>query len=112
MRRLRTYLRGRVESARRLLRWSDIEHRVMAPRLRLRGRSRQLHAAQLLQLLAGMQERELPQSRLSKKTDQTKSLCCTQCGGPLDAAAIKRFATRMDKVQCRDCAFDEMPCTD
>ena len=59
-----------------------------------------------------MHERELPQSQLSKRPDPSKSLCCTQCGGPLDAMAIKRFATRMDKVLCRDCAFDEMPCTD
>ena len=64
-----------------------------------------------MQFVPMMHERELSKSRLSK-TDQSKSLCCTQCGGPLDAMAIKRFATRMDKVQCRDCAFDEMPCTD
>ena len=64
-----------------------------------------------MQLLRAMQERESQQSRLSK-TEPSKSLCCTQCGGPVDALAIKRFATRMDKVLCRDCAFDEMPCTD
>jgi hypothetical protein len=39
-------------------------------------------------------------------------MCCTQCGESVDAARIALVTARKEKVMCRDCAFDGMPCTD
>src|ERR1043165_1995381 len=62
-------------------------------------------------LSADMRQPEVPQPRTLQKREHPTTLHCTQCGDFLDATRMQRL-TRTDNVLCRDCAFDQLPCTD
>jgi hypothetical protein len=59
-------------------------------------------------IFAAMPQPESPKQNSLQKSDGL--LRCKQCGDLLDAASVQRLAMR--PVLCRDCAFDQMPCTD
>jgi hypothetical protein len=58
-----------------------------------------------------MQQREAAKPPTSRDTQRQDPANCTQCGDALDAERLSRLA-RGERVMCRDCAFDAMPCTD
>ena len=59
-----------------------------------------------------MDQHDLTQPRTLHKSERKPSVSCTQCGETLDAAFVQRVAMRTDKILCRDCAFDQIACTD
>jgi formylmethanofuran dehydrogenase subunit E len=63
-----------------------------------------------MQFTRGMQQ---PEPTLLLKTERPKSVRCSQCGDSVvETASSQLLATRTEKVLCRDCAFDQLPCTD
>ncbi|HTL36635.1 MAG TPA: hypothetical protein VL326_26055 [Kofleriaceae bacterium] len=59
-----------------------------------------------------MRQSDLQKPGTLQKREHTKTLRCTQCGDSLDAARIQKLTMRTDNLLCRDCAFDQLPCTD
>ena len=58
-----------------------------------------------------MTEPNLAQPR-TQKPERPTPVCCPQCGETLDPVFVQTFTLRAGKLLCRDCAFDQLPCTD